>query len=265
MGDMLTRETGEAISNDAFVCPTVLGKGFGPELAQQLTLIFHRLYSSVAPIHLVDQAWVKEDRQSNPLTLLFETVSRLSTCTASQVLKDPSRVSSFLQAAQLMHSFKNFSGCFALTLGLSMHCVSRLDLGIQGSSKAEKAIFALVDPAQNYAVYRGELEQVAASKTACIPYVGLVTQAVTLIDEGSPTLIDGKVNRDKILLLWDSWEKFSSYQGHSYPLIDDLDAQKKLLDQILAEDLSTEEQLYEMSYAIKPIASTRREGDAGKQ
>jgi len=101
---------------------------------------------------------------------------------------------------------------------------------------------------------------VDARKTACIPYVGLVTQALTLIDEGTPTLVNGGlVNREKILLLWESWDKFSRFQERSYDLIDELDVQKGMLSKVLGGKLPTEEELYQLSYDIKPVASSHQE------
>lgn len=112
----------------------------------------------------------------------------------------------------------------------------------------------LVDSANNYRTYRAELATVESVEPA-VPYLGLITAAVTFIADGNATRIDGLINREKVHLMWSVLKQFFALSKNVYGLLDSLPLQHWLLGELSQREL-TEEELYELSYQRKPLADS---------
>ncbi len=197
----------------------------------------------------------------NPVTTLFSHIQHLSAWAALQVLDCPSaaasqaRLSKLLAVATHLRALHNYSGVFAVVLGLSLHCVTRLKFTLSNSDESTlRELTALVDAAQNYKIYRAELAALELHMPV-VPYLGLITSAVTFVEDGNPTRIDDKINREKVHLMWNILRDFFAWNSNVYALLDILDVQQWLTRQ-LRGDVS-EERLYELSYRVKPnLAAT---------
>lgn len=140
--------------------------------------------------------------------MLFSLIKNLSNLVVRTLLQSPARADSFHRLLVLgtsLISLNNFSGAFAVALGVSQHVVTRLEINPLPADEAMmKDLMDLVDSSRNYSNYRTRLAAIDHSES-CVPYLGVVTQAITLIEEGNPTHIkngegEKQVNRDKVLL-----------------------------------------------------------------
>jgi hypothetical protein len=152
-----------------------------------------------------------------------------------------------------LRSLHNYSGVFAVVLGLSLHSVTRLNIALPNADdSALRELTLLVDGQQNYKVYRAQLAATEAHAPV-VPYLGLITSAVTFVEDGNPTRIDSKINREKVHLMWNILSEFFRWNLNVYPLLDIFDVQQWLLHELTQPEVS-EERLYELSYKVKPNA-----------
>lgn len=110
------------------------------EVARQLTLLFGSLSSRIQPMHMFKGAWSASNAESsdtpfNPAASLFSAIQRVSNWVAQQTLRSISRFGKFIAMANEMRALRNYSGVFAVVLGLSQHCVSRLNLSVPSASE----------------------------------------------------------------------------------------------------------------------------------
>ena len=150
-----------------------------------MSLLMHKLYKAMKPCHLFDKK--KREKSNCPSALLFSLIRGLSNFTALQILKSPNieqTYNYFVEIAKLMMiELKNFSGGFAVFLGISQHAVSRLGLSLEPVLEEDFNVLQQVtEPTKNYAYYRSLLDEIP-SEEPCIPYLGLTTQALTLLEE----------------------------------------------------------------------------------
>lgn len=114
----------------------------------------------------------------------------------------------------------------------------------------------------NYKLYRAELASLTAD-TMVVPYVGLLTSAVTFVEDGNRTLTeDGKINREKVHLMWNILSEFLAWQHNVYTLLDVLPLQQWVHKALATPPRFfggevTEEYLYDLSYRLRPLAGTR--------
>ncbi len=229
------------------------------EVARQLSIIFQNLYRAIRPTHLLEQRWSKEEK--NPAFMLFNLIKNLSNLCSRTVLRAPNRAESFhrmLVMGTSLAALHNFSGAFAVALGITQHVISRLELAVApGDQGMYEELVALVDSARNYHTYRARLATVERAES-CVPYLGVVTQSITLIEEGNPTLLkldsgDKVVNRDKVHLMWGVFHSFFAWQESAYSLITVPAIKQWLLGELVQRPPMTEEELYELSYKIKSV------------
>lgn len=194
------------------------------KVARQLSIVFQNLYRAIRPTHLLEQRWSRES-ENNPAFMLFSLIKNLSNLVVRTLLQSPARSESFhrlLVLGSALAELNNFSGAFAVALGLEMcnmfffaifsicfgsgvsqHVVTRLELSpLPADEPMLRDLMDLVDSSRNYANYRAKLASVDHHES-CVPYLGVVTQAITLIEEGNPTHIrtgegEKQINRDKV-------------------------------------------------------------------
>jgi hypothetical protein len=145
-----------------------------------------------------------------------------------------------------------------VALSITQHVVSRLELQVAPSDQAmQDELVALVDSSRNYHTYRARLAAIERAES-CVPYLGVVTQSITLVEEGNPTLLkldsgDKVVNRDKVHLMWGVFQSFFAWQESAYSLIAVPSIKQWLIGELVQRPPMTEEELYALSYKIKSV------------
>lgn len=264
-------------------------------MARQLSIVFQNLYRAIRPTHLLEQRWNREE-ENNPAFVLFSLIKNLSNLVVRTLLRSPSRVESFRRLLVLgtaLLELRNFSGAFAVALGVSQvvwlfcvvktlvflifaqHVVTRLEFSPAAADELMlRELMELVDSSRNYANYRSRLAAVEKGES-CVPYLGLATQAITLVEEGNDTHLKSPtgeklVNRDKVwfcfrsfflfffvmqfnqvFLMWGVLEAFLAWQDAAYPLQVSRSIRSWLVNELITKKPVSEEELYELSYAIK--------------
>ncbi len=229
------------------------------EVARQISILFQKLYLVIRPAHLLEQRWCKEE--NNPAFLLFKLIKNLSNLCVRTLLNATNRQESLhrlLVMGTSLLALHNFSGAFAVALGIMQHVVSRLELPLTpvGQGMFDE-LTAFVDSSRNYNNYRSRLAAVDRAES-CVPYFGLVTQSITLIEEGNPTLLklesgEKVVNRDKVHLMWNVLQTFFGWQGSAYSLITVGNIRQWLIEELVHKPPISEEELYALSYQIKSV------------
>lgn len=231
------------------------------EAARQTSIIFQDLYRQILPSHLLETNPTME----NPAVRLFEMIKHLSNQCAVRLLRCSLEglvpmYSRLLHYGEEMLELKNYSGAFAVALGTSMHCVSRLNVELPAKDEViRKRLADFVDAAKNNSVYRTTLAAVEASES-CVPYLGLLMQSIILIQEGNMTKLEKPgstttkvINREKVLLMWNVMASFFTWQKPVYWLTEVKEIREYLEKMLFDEAMVDEDMLYEMSYKLKPL------------
>ncbi len=270
VGNVIQLKSGQRVVGDrrSFVGPpAVLESAFVgleervdmTEVARQMSVLFQNVYRAIRPSHLLEQRWSREGK--NPAFVLFSLIKNLSNLCSRTLLNASSRLDSFHRLLMLgtsLLALHNFSGAFAVALGITQHVVSRLELPLAPADQGMlDELVALVNSSRNYHNYRSRLATIERTNS-CVPYLGVVTQSITLIEEGNPTLVkleagDKVVNRDKVHLMWGVFQSFFAWQESTYSLITVISIKLWLIEELVHKSPVSEEELYALSYKIKSV------------
>ena len=224
------------------------------ETARQLSLMFHELYRSIRVCHFSSVA-----TENNPAKLLFSHVQNISNHVARIILLHDNTkfaISQFVTLGHWLMLYNNFCAAFAVTLGLSMHVVTRLKCNLEPQTENWRGkLMELIDNAKNHLIYKQTLATVKNSEP-CLPYVGLALQSVTLIKEGNDTLLeDQTINREKVLMLSKALQRFLHFQNNFFVFAKVGKCQRQIEESLLSPEIPSEDELYELSYKVFPMAN----------
>jgi len=171
------------------------------EIANQLTLIDHQIYSTIRPHELLFQAWNKPQlrhRAPNVLRMISRT-NNVALWVASSILWQPKLVdranvmSKLIQVAEHLRKLNNFNSMFAVISGLLLSSINRLKFTRDKVPKKIMQTFdtlvELMSNRRSFKVYRDTL---ATTAPPCIPYLGVYLTDITFIEEGNMDYITPK-------------------------------------------------------------------------
>eukprot|EP00297_Palpitomonas_bilix_P009875 CAMPEP_0113890886 /NCGR_PEP_ID=MMETSP0780_2-20120614/14421_1 /TAXON_ID=652834 /ORGANISM="Palpitomonas bilix" /LENGTH=279 /DNA_ID=CAMNT_0000880385 /DNA_START=121 /DNA_END=960 /DNA_ORIENTATION=- /assembly_acc=CAM_ASM_000599 len=267
--------------SDIPLSPSALKRALSPsllqrdpvEVARQLTLLDHSLFSSIHPRELLSQRWVKAEKERaspNVLAMItrFNVVSKWvssEVVRVGEVGKRAAVVKKFIAIAKECRALNNFNGTLSITTGLSASPVHRLKKTWQELGKAKKdydELQQLLSREGNFKALRNALRQ---ASQPCCPYLGMFLTDLTFIEEGNPSVVDGRgrgvvgggsedvvehVNFFKLDLLAGVLEGIRQYQSTPYRLKPLLKMQALLLP--LHHRIMEEEEMFKLSMQAEP-------------
>ena len=165
------------------------------EVARQLCLLDWEPLAEVRSSELLAQRWAKKNARSDAphVLALIERFNSVSAWAATEILlkKVPeeraSRICLLIDIANNLLALSNFSSLYAILSALESAAISRLkhtwELIPSEYGMQFKVLKEIMSMNHNYVVYR---EKLRSTQPPMIPYMGVLLQDLTFIDDGNP-------------------------------------------------------------------------------
>lgn len=236
------------------------------ELARQMTLWDHEMYTNIKASELLRQAWNKPHlryRSPNVLEMIerFNSISSwvVGCVVRPETAKERARIfERFVLLAQQLRVLKNFNGMNAILSGLGSSAVFRLQttkelLSARLVKKYDK-LQALMSSSGNFQNYRNALR---AAGHPAVPYLGNYLSALVFIEEGNPDFVNAGspeaprqlINFKKRRLVSRVIEEMRGYQVGGYYALLQVPVIVEFLNNLPEEN---EERLYDLSLVREP-------------
>jgi len=208
---------------------TELAKMDAQEIAQQLTLIEHRLYAKIR----VQECW-EWGRTGGMLHDFTSTHDKLASWVKASILNLPhvakraEVVDFWITCAEECRAINNISSMHAIVNALSSHVISRLDQTWAHTTQAAVLdnLLAFANPANRFAAYRAAIR---ACQIPCVPYIGMWLTEIAQINDRDPDTVSSN-NRDlaisslinfaKRAKWYDILEQMLRFQNKPYTFMD---------------------------------------------
>ena len=199
--------------------------------ARYITLFQFELLHTINPPELLDSNW-NNDKQNCPNLKRYVDHFNLFSRWVAKTILNPSTpreranvFSRWVSICSFCLGYQNYTAVFAILGGLLCSPVYRLRNTIPRVSKSTIEQFTVLkekmDPRGSYAAYRKLLSD---ATPPCIPYLGLVLQDLTFIDDGNPDSL-GKnkemVNFSKRKQIYNAVAPILNCQNCAYKFIGD--------------------------------------------
>lgn len=166
------------------------------EVARQMTLLDHDVFSRIQPAELLGQKWTKNRHEAPNVLAMIARFNSVAAWVTRTVLSFPEPAlrsvvfSHFLRIAHNLSSFHSWGSMCAIMGGLVSPPISRLKKTLAQVSDSDMeflhALERIIDPAKNHSHYRKALE---LCQPPCVPYLGLYLADLTFIEDGNPSYV----------------------------------------------------------------------------
>merc|ERR1719242_2935458 len=248
----------------------LLTKSTAEELADQLTLLDYRLFSSIEPREGVHQRWkdVDNKRMAPNILSLIQQFNNFTIFIQIQILKESSlkkralALKRIIKMGEHFRQTRNYNSLCAVFSALNSAPIHRLKLCWQRVPEKNPMAFQQWSQIFSRDGSHRNLRQLLrrAGGNPCIPHIGLFLQDLVFIDEGN----QGKyqlqnfknteiLNFNKCVRIADRIKNLQLFQKHKYS---EQIKEKKVLQKVLLLEFEklkdvTEEQIWDMSTEIK--------------
>lgn len=227
------------------------------EVAKQITDYEFRLFRGIPLYELLNQGWLKKDKEENSPNLLtmIRFSNTLSTYLASAIVSEDNLkkrvnyVEFCIELAQQLFNTNNFNGCLEVLAALGNSAVARLKLTWEKIDR--KLLVALEEMRStcasddNFKRYRYVVLNAPPPK---LPYVGLILTDLVYIEEGNPKLTaDGQINFGRCEKIAECLQLFKLNQD-----VDLKPASKDVIEFVNSAVALDEKAAYKRSLEIEP-------------
>eukprot|EP00297_Palpitomonas_bilix_P023714 CAMPEP_0113894482 /NCGR_PEP_ID=MMETSP0780_2-20120614/16752_1 /TAXON_ID=652834 /ORGANISM="Palpitomonas bilix" /LENGTH=629 /DNA_ID=CAMNT_0000885047 /DNA_START=31 /DNA_END=1920 /DNA_ORIENTATION=- /assembly_acc=CAM_ASM_000599 len=228
------------------------------EIARQLTLIDFKIFSSIKPVELLNQAWNKpklKHRAPNVLAMIsrFNGVSNwvARAVVEKEKLKDRVQVlTKLVTIAEHLRGLNNFNAAMAVVAGLSNAAVHRLRHTFDDlPRKSADALKALKELLKSDGAYKGYRDALHTSNPPIVPYLGVYLTDLTFIEDGNPDNVGDLINFTKREYVFNVILEVQQYQQLGYNLLDIVQVRDLLLT-FPSFELDTQKQFEDEMYAM---------------
>lgn len=226
------------------------------EIARQLTLMDHQLYSSIPFDELLLLRQSVETRASK-LASAINRGNMLIKWIASQVLRETTYkgraavISRWIEISQHLLGMNAFNTATTVYYGLTHGAVYRLSHTFSALSadarRTLKQMGTLASPSNCYNAYR---ENYTQSKPPCVPFLAAHAQELAFLQETLPDKVHGnEVNFHKRRLINSAIQDMIKYQSILYPYLPIFQVQRFLRN---FDVLENQEAMYKQSFVLEP-------------
>ncbi|XP_028407100.1 ras-specific guanine nucleotide-releasing factor 2-like [Dendronephthya gigantea] len=243
--------------------PSELGLTFdkvsSSQLAEQLTLTEHLLFSRIPSFEFLNLSWMKADKEVRAPNILrvsqrFNEVSRL---VASEILSRSTAssraaaIEKWVVVADVCRHLCNFNAVLEIVSALMSSSVFRLKKTWEKLSKQTKAMIdKLQDLVSTDGRFKNMREALRCSNPPCIPYLGFYLTDLAFIEEGTSVKNEsGLINFSKMRMIAQVVEEIRQYQEIRYNIQHDSRVTDYLFNR---EMLMDENSLYKTSLTWEP-------------
>ena len=180
------------------------------EVARQLTILEHQLFSAIEGRELLNQCWNKDNKEVDApnVTLTIRRFNQMSGWITSLIVKvKPLKprvalVRRFIEIADACMQLNNFNSVAEIVSGLQTSAVKRLT-DTFAELPADTALILtqlreFLETRKNWERYRSRLSSL--SGVPCVPYLGLYLTDLTMIDEAMRKTVAHPEHEDVTLL-----------------------------------------------------------------
>ena len=228
------------------------------EIARQLSLISHYLFSKIRISELFFSRFTKGDKFTNSPHIMkcIDRFNKLSLWIIEEVISyDRSSIRAkalekFILVANECLNMNNFEDCFNIVSTLNSFLIKRLNKSWKKIKEFEVMnIFFklnnLCSVGNNFSLFRSEIQKVV--NKPCIPYLGMYLKYLSFLEEGPKYFKDNLVNVSKIKKFGIIYNEFSRNNKYIY------DFKPVFMLSFLAETHpETEDNLFELSNKVEP-------------
>ncbi|XP_056645864.1 ras-specific guanine nucleotide-releasing factor 2-like [Diorhabda sublineata] len=232
------------------------------EIAEQLTVIDHKIFINISSEEFLGQVWMKADKDKRAphiimMTKRFNHVSRL---VSSEILRRKSitaRVSAiekWAAVADIARCLHNFNGVLQICSAFTNTSIFRLKKTWEKVSKTTKhTIEKLQNVVSSDGRFRALRDALHRCDPPCIPYLGIYLTDLSFIEEGTPNFTaEGLLNFSKMRMIAHVIREIRHFQQTPYKIELIQRVANYLLDTTIIMD---DEELYSTSLELEPRTS----------
>jgi son of sevenless-like protein len=237
------------------------------EIARQLTLMEHTLYTSIKPIELLNNAWSNPKLKHRAVNVLKSSLrfNQISKWIVSFILKPESlrvRKTNWIKGLKLAgHLLKlnNFDSLLAVSSGLQNAAVHRLKWTQEGTDpklfQDFDFIVNLMSSDKAFRTYRNYLQNV---QPPLVPYIGIYLTDLTFVEDGNKDYIPHATTERKLInwakrkMVYEFISKIQEYQVKTYEIAPVFQIQQ-VIEAALSEPFLSEKENYEVSKKREPM------------
>ncbi|XP_061932914.1 ras-specific guanine nucleotide-releasing factor 1 isoform X3 [Apis cerana] len=232
------------------------------EIAEQMTYLDHKIFTSISSEEFLGQAWMKIDKATRAphILLMTKRFNEVSQLVVSEIIRRSNMaarvavIEKWAAVADISRVLHNYNGVLQICAAFTNSSVFRLKKTWEKVSKTTKqTIERLQNIVSSDGRFRNLRDALHRCDPPCIPYLGLYLTDLSFIEEGTPTMTEeGLLNFSKMRMIAHVIREIRHFQQTPYKIELITKVTNYLLDPSL---LLNEKDLYRMSLEIEPRTS----------
>jgi len=195
------------------------------EIARQMCLMDHEIFSSIRPHEFLGQSWKKKNCKVEAPNIfrLIEHFNRVSSWCQAMILSERSLrrranvLGRLLKICFYLDRFENLNSFCAIMSGIRANPIFRLKKTFSSlKPKHAKMLGKFVEMLKTDRNHKNLRKRMAVLVEPGIPHIGLLLQDILSIDTGNDNSKEGKINFSKYTLLYDRIEWCLQFQGYPF-------------------------------------------------
>ncbi|KAJ3449895.1 guanine nucleotide exchange factor [Anaeramoeba flamelloides] len=234
------------------------------EIARQITLLFHQLFSKIQPAELIEYSYhrkKKKDYKSQNIIKMIKKFNDVSLYVTEQIVSQKTlrlRAAQFVRwisVCELLREMNNFDSLLMIVRTINNSNCKRLKVTRSEVSKNHwKSFDNLQKDVKNIEGVKIYKEFLKTCKLPALPYFGAFKADLIYISDDSSSTIEGLINFRKRKSLFNVMRKIKKYQKVVYNFIPIYQIQKLFKERLCFKN---DKLLYEISLQNEPRGSTR--------
>ncbi|CAF1144001.1 unnamed protein product [Rotaria sp. Silwood1] len=231
------------------------------DLAEQMTLIDHKLFCALGSEELLLQGWMKPGRDdlAPNVALVSRRFNEMCRLVITEILEQPTInariqcIEKWCTVADICRYLRNFNGVLQIMAAFVNSSVYRLKQTWDRISKQNKQV---INKLQNLVHSDGKFKNLRDTLTKvdppCVPYLGLYLSDLTFIEESSQDISENLINFSKMRMKTHIINEVHRFQSTPFKIKHNPRVCAYLLDR---SRLLTEDQCYLLSLKLEPRTS----------
>ncbi|KAJ3429434.1 guanine nucleotide exchange factor [Anaeramoeba flamelloides] len=234
------------------------------EIARQMTLFFHQLFSKIQPDELIEYSInrkTKKDHKSQNIIKMIKKFNDVSLYVTEQIVSQKTlrrRAAQFVRwinVCELLREMNNFDSLLMIVRTMNNSNCKRLKVTRSEVSKNHwKSFDNLIKDVKSIEDVKKYKDILKTCKLPALPYFGAFKSDLTYVSDDSSSTIEGLINFRKRKSLYNIMREIKKYQKVAYNFIPIYQIQELFKQRLCFKN---EKLLYEISLQNEPRGSTR--------